>query len=76
MLPWTVSALQLLPEAQVFGLDELRQACEEHIAHDFQQCALQEDFLELSAPQLQRILQQRDLKVSREEPIVEGLLRW
>ena len=69
-------ALQLLPEAQVFGLDELRQACEEHIAHDFQQCALQQDFLELSAPQLQRILQRRDLKVSREETIVEGLLRW
>lgn len=69
-------ALQLLPEAQVFGLDELRQACEEHIAHDFQQCALQQDFLELSAPQLQRILQRRDLKVSREETIVEGLLKW
>ncbi len=69
-------ALQLLPETLVLGLHELQQACEEQIACDFQQCALQEDFQKLSAKQLQRILQREDLNVSREELVVEALFRW
>ena len=69
-------ALQLLPEALLLGLHELQQACEEQIACDFQQCALQEDFQKLSAKQLQRILQREDLNVSREELVVEALFRW
>ena len=69
-------ALQLLPEALVLGLHELQQACEEQIACDFQQCALQEDFQKLSAKQLQRILRREDLNVSREELVVEALFRW
>eukprot|EP00434_Breviolum_minutum_P004230 symbB.v1.2.003728.t2/scaffold176.1/size287750/10 len=69
-------ALQLLPETLVLGLHELQQACEEQIACDFQQCALQEDFQKLSAKQFQRILQREDLNVSREELVVEALFRW
>ena len=69
-------ALQLLPETIVLGLHDLQQACEEQIARDFQQCALQEDFQKLSAKQLQRILQREDLNVSREELVVEALFRW
>ena len=69
-------ALQLLPETIVLGLHELQQACEEQIACDFQQCALQEDFQKLSAKQLQRILQREDLNVAREELVVEALFRW
>ena len=69
-------ALQLLPETVVLGLHELQQACEEQIACDFQQCALQDDFQKLSAKQLQRILQREDLNVSREELVAEALFRW
>ena len=51
-------------------------ACEEQVAKDFQQCTLREDFLKLTAKQLQRVLQREDLKVSREEVVVEALLKW
>ena len=69
-------ALQLLPEALVLGLHDLQQACEEQIARDFEQCVLQEQFHQLNAKQLQRILQREDLNVSREEVVVEALFKW
>ena len=69
-------ALQLLQEAVIWGMLDLRLACEEQIAKDFQQCALREDFLKLTAMQLRRILQREDLKVSREEVVVQALLKW
>ena len=69
-------ALQLLQETVIWGKPDFRLACEEQIAKDFQQCALGEDFLKLTAKQLQRILQREDLKVSREEVVVEALLKW
>ena len=43
---------------------------------DFQQCTLREDFFKLTARQLQRILQREDLKVSREEVVVQALFKW
>ena len=69
-------ALQLLQETVIWGMPDLRLACEEQVAKDFQQCTLREDFFKLSARQLQRILQREDLKVSREEVVVEALLKW
>ena len=69
-------ALQLLQEAVIWGMPDLRLACEEQIANDFQQCTLTEEFLKLTAKQLQRILQREDLNVSREEVVVEALLKW
>ena len=69
-------ALQLLQETVIWGMPDLRLACEEQVAKDFQQCTLREDFLKLTARQLQRILQREDLKVSREEVVVQTLLKW
>ena len=69
-------ALQLLQETVIWGMPDLRWACEEQVAKDFQQCTLREDFLKLTAKQLQRILQREDLKVSREEVVVQALLKW
>ena len=69
-------ALQLLQETVIWGMPDLRLACEEQVAKDFQQSVLTEEFLKLTAKQLQRILQREDLKVSREEVVVEALLKW
>ena len=68
--------LQLLQESVIWGMLDLRLACEEQVAKDFQQCTLREDFFNLTAKQLQRILQRKDLKVSREEVVVEALFKW
>ena len=69
-------ALQLLQEAVIWVMPDLRLACEEQVAKDFQQCTLREGFLKLTAKQLQRILQREDLNVSREEVVVEALFKW
>ena len=69
-------ALQLLQEAVIWGMPDLRLACEEQVAKDFQRCTLREDFLKLTAKQLQRILHREDLNVSREEVVVEALFKW
>ena len=69
-------ALQLLQETVIWGMPGLRLACEEQVAKDFQKCTLMEEFLKLTARQLQRILQREDLKVSREEVVVQALFRW
>ena len=69
-------ALSLLQQTVIWGLPDLRSACEEQVAKDFQQCTLREDFLKLTAKQLQRILQRKDLNVSREEVVVEALFKW
>ena len=60
-------ALQLLQESVIWGMPDLRLACEEQVAKDFQKCTLSEEFLRLTVRQLQRILQRKDLKISREE---------
>ena len=70
-------ALQILHDDEMLGLShKLRQSCEEQIAEDFQACTLLPNFLQLNAMQLQRILKREDLKVDREEDVVEGLLTW
>ena len=69
-------ALQLLQETVMWGMPDLRLACEEQVAKDFQQCVLTEEFLKLTPTQLQRILRREDLNVSREEVVVEALLKW
>ena len=69
-------ALQLLQETVIWGMPDLRWACEEQVAKDFQQCILTEEFLKLTVRQLQRILQREDLNVSREEVVVQALLKW
>ena len=67
-------ALQLLQETVIWGMPDLRLACEEQVAKDFQQCVLTEEFLKLTPTQLQRILRREDLNVSREEVVVEALV--
>ena len=69
-------ALQLLQETVIWGMPDLRLACEEQIAKDFQQCTLKKEFLKLTGRQLQRILQREDLNVSREEVVVQSLFKW
>ena len=69
-------ALQLLQETVIWGMPDLRWACEEQVAKGFQQCILTEEFLKLTVRQLQRILQREDLNVSREEVVVQALLKW
>ena len=69
-------ALQLLQETVIWGMPALRSACEEQVAKDFQQCMLTDEFLKLTVRQLQRILQREDLKVSREEVVVQALFKW
>ena len=69
-------ALQLLQETVIWGMPDLRSACEEQVAKDFQQCTLTDKFLKLTGRQLQRILHREDLNVSREEIVVEVLLKW
>ena len=69
-------ALRLLQESVIWGLPDLRLACEKRIAQDFQQCMVREEFLKLTGRQLQRIIQREDLNVSREEVVVEALLKW
>ena len=69
-------ALRLLQETVIWRIPDLRKACEEQVAQDFQQCALREDFFKLTLRELQRILQREDLKVSREEVVVQALFKW
>ena len=69
-------ALQLLQETVIWGMPDLRKACEEQVAKDFQQCVLAEEFLKLTGRQLQRLIQREDLKVSREEVVVQALFKW
>ena len=69
-------ALQLLQETVIWGMPDLRKACEEQVAKDFQQCVLAEEFLKLTGRQLQRIIQREDLKVSREEVVAQALFKW
>ena len=69
-------ALRLLLETVIWGMPDLRLACEEQVAKDFQKCILTEEFLKLTVRQLQRILQRKDLNVSREEVVVQALFKW
>ena len=69
-------ALRLLQESVIRGQPDLRLACEKQIAQNFQQCMVREEFLKLTGRQLQRIIQREDLNVSREEVVVEALLKW
>ena len=69
-------ALRLLQESVIRGQTDLRLACEKRIAQDFQQCMVREEFLKLTGRQLQRIIQREDLNISREEVVVEALLKW
>lgn len=63
-------------QQQIWDFPELRFACEEHVATNFQECMLKEDFLKISGLQLQRILKREDLNVSREEVVLESLFKW
>eukprot|EP00435_Cladocopium_sp_Y103_P018666 s234_g4.t1 len=68
------SALQILQEAQ--GLYDLKAACEEKVAADFETCSQHPDFGKLRASQLARILSREDLRVSREEVVLKGIFNW
>ena len=68
------SALQILQEGQ--GLHALKVACEEKVAEDFENCSQHAEFGKLRPGQLARILKREDLRVSREEAVLKGLLNW
>ena len=68
------SALQILQEGQ--GLHALKVACEEKVAEDFENCSQHAEFGKLQPGQLARILKREDLRVSREEAVLKGLLNW
>eukprot|EP00438_Fugacium_kawagutii_P020825 Skav200762 [mRNA] locus=scaffold2001:150581:152305:- [translate_table: standard] len=68
------TALKVLRHAR--DLHELTAKCEKKVATDFETCINMDDFLELSAGQLGRILRREDLHVSREEVVVQGLFNW
>ena len=64
------AALKILQVAQ--GLHDLKAACEEKVAEEFEACSRHPDFGKLSSGQLARILKREDLAVSREEEVLKG----
>ena len=66
-------ALRVLQEAH--GLDDLKVACEEIVAKDFETCSQHPDFGKLSASQLARILKRSDLAVFREEAVLKCIFQ-
>ena len=69
-------ALNLLQQISALNPTELREACEEEIAHDFENCTKDANFARLCAPQLARILARDDLWVTREEVVLQALFKW
>ena len=69
-------ALNLLQQISALSSTELREACEEEIAHDFENCTKDANFTRLSATQLARILAREDLWVTREEVVLQALFKW
>ena len=67
-------ALRVLQEAH--GLNDLKAACEEMVAKDFETCIQQPLFGKLSLTQLARILKRSDLCLSREESVLKGIFNW
>jgi len=57
-------------------LDDLKDACEEMVAKDFEICSQHPDLVKLSASQLARLLKRSDLGVSREEAVLKGIFKW
>eukprot|EP00435_Cladocopium_sp_Y103_P039096 s2288_g10.t1 len=72
------TALEVLQQIHTLGLTltDLRQACEEEIAKDFNRCWCMNSFCDLNAPQLARLLSRAHLWVSREEVVVKALFKW
>ena len=71
------SALKLLPQIWSHDeLDDLTLLCEEQLVHNFSECAELEDFAHLTHEQLGRLLQSSDLNVTREEAVLQGVLKW
>eukprot|EP00438_Fugacium_kawagutii_P016412 Skav206432 [mRNA] locus=scaffold295:15128:16633:+ [translate_table: standard] len=68
------AALKVLQLPQ--DLRTLKVACEDKVAANFEKCIDLEDFLELEAGQLGRILRRPDLTLSREEVVVKGIFQW
>ena len=72
----TSRALGFLRQASTLASSTLLEACEDQIAGDFEVCARQATFLDLSPAQLARMLHREDLQVTREEYVLEGLYKW
>eukprot|EP00435_Cladocopium_sp_Y103_P061562 s2990_g23.t1 len=70
----SIGALRVLQEAH--GLDDLKVACEDIVAKDFETCSQHPDFEKLSASQLARILKRSDLAVFREEAVLKCIFKW
>ena len=72
------TALLVLQQIHTLGLTvtDLRQACEEQIAQDFESCVKEDSFKSLGKTQLARILAREDLWVAREEVVLDALFTW
>jgi len=72
------TALLVLQQIHTLGLTvtDLRQACEEQIAQDFESCVKEDSFKALGKTQLARILAREDLWVAREEVVLDALFTW
>lgn len=66
-------ALKILQQTQ--GLYALKAMCEQKVASNFVACVKHPGFLKLSGGQLGRLLERSDLKVSREEEVLKGLIQ-
>ena len=72
----SATALQILLHTSPVGTSKLHAACESHVADDFLACAQQASFVDLPAWQLARLLKREDLRVKREEAVLEALFTW
>lgn len=72
------TALEVLQQIHTLGLSltDLRRACEEKIAWNFNRCWSMNSFCDLGAPQLARLLSRADLWVPREEVVLKALFKW
>ena len=70
------SVLKLLQQTETHGLYDLHASCEEKVAANFETCIQQAEFLKLSPSQLSKLLQRKDLVVSREDVVLQGVFTW
>ena len=70
------SVLKLLQQTQTQGLYDLQAACEDQVAASFESSIQHPEFLELSPSQLTNLLLRKDLLVSREDVILNGIFAW
>ncbi|XP_072049903.1 kelch-like protein 20 isoform X2 [Amphiura filiformis] len=63
--------------AGCYGVKELKETADKHIARDFSKISKTEEFLvHMSSQSLQDLLERNDLAISRERQVLEAVTRW